>query len=215
MKTRQKGWGRRWFGVPIIACALIYQAHLSFAQSHQPTDEEAYSKIMPFSIPDLQAFAAAFPDSKLRAYVEETMSLLTTLDEIRSGKIEPKCTIPFSALGHWEDGSSVWDTYRRVSPDRGTAGWFHKGNVAGVFYPIAGAGLSISLGHNGQPLWPTGDGSVWGIDSDVLVWLFPGLKVRTQGPLLFAVIYNRGLVCLSGTGTLVFHDEGDREISIK
>ncbi len=190
-------------------------AQMSLAQSQRSPEEEAYSKIKPFSIPDLRAFSAAFPASQFHEGVEETISLLATLDSIRSGKIKPKCTIPFAALGHWNDGTSVWDNYRHVSPDREAAGWFRQGNTAGIFNPIAGAGHSISMGNNGMPIWPAGDGSVWGVESDNLVWMFPGLKVRTQGRLLLGVIYNRGLVCLSGTGTLVFHDEGDREVTIK
>jgi hypothetical protein len=182
---------------------LICQAHLSLAQLQQPPENEAYSKIKPFSIPDLHAFAAAFPNSNFRGGVDETISVLTTLDAIRSGKIKPKCTIPFTALGHWKDGSSVWDNYREVSPDREAAGWFHKENTAGIFCPIAGACRSISLGNNGLPRWPAGDGSVWGFDTADLVWAFPGLKLRTQGRLLLGVIYSKGLVCLSGTGTLV------------
>ena len=192
---------------------LLFVFNVAYAQS---AEEEAYSKIKPCSITDLHAFAAAFPDSKKHADIEEAISLLTTLDSIRSGKTKPKCTIPFAALGHWDDGTSVWDNYRQVSPDREAAGWFHKGGVSGIFNPIAGAGHSISLGNNGMPLWPAGDGSVWGVDSDKLTWLFPGLKVRTQGRLILGVIYNRGLVCLRGTGTLVFHDaHGDREVIIK
>jgi hypothetical protein len=101
----------------------------------------------------------------------------------------------------------VWDDYNRASPKREAAGWFQSNNAAGIFNPVMGAGHSIPVGSDGRPLWPTGDGSVRGINSGGgIVWLFPGLKFRTRGVLVLGVIAQRGLVCLSGTGSLIYVD---------
>jgi hypothetical protein len=198
----------------VISFVFFSQEQNAFAQ--QQSENEVYSKIKPFSIPDLKAFLVAFPDSKSRDSVNEAITLLSTLDDIRSGKVKPKLVIPFTALGHWSDGSSVWENYRQVSPDREAAGWFCKTNgMAGIFNPLAGAGHGISVGNNGRPLWPTGDGSIWGVDSSDLVTWFPGIKVRTQGRLKFGVISDKGLVYLSGSGTIVFVDGGNKEVDIK
>ena len=71
------------------------------------------------------------------------------------------------------------------------------------------------MGNNGKPLWPTGEGSIWGVESEDLVQWFPGLKIQTQGRMLFGVIQSKGLVCLQGTGTVVFVNEHDRQLNIK
>lgn len=202
-----------------IGMALVLTCWTFYAIGQEPAavpaDQDAYSKLRLFSLSDLRSFATAYPTSDKHDFVLESMSMLSKLEGIRAGKIVPKYIIPFSALGHWDDGSSVWQNYRDVSPDREAAGWFYRNHTSGIFCPIATACHRISMGNGGRPLWPAGDGSVWGVESEDLVQWFPGLKIRTQGRMIFGVVQGKGLVCLQGTGTIVFVNEHDRQLTIK
>jgi hypothetical protein len=189
----------------LFAIAPVRQAVAQNTQSVQKSPEEqAWLSIQPFDIPGLQTFVAKFPDSKFKQSADDTIALLTKFESIRSGKVKPACEIKFDSLGKYDDGEPAWTYFKRASPARGAAGFFRSGNTAGIFMPVA-RWDSISFGNNGQPRWPAGDGSVWGIDSgDAVLWFIPGLKFQTHGKLFLGVIADRGLVCLSGSGSLIF-----------
>jgi hypothetical protein len=186
----------------------------AFAQTKDSPEDAAYAKLKPGSLSDLKDYADKFPSGKNHASVIDAISVLEDFEKIRAKATTPKCEISFSTLGKWNDGGSVWENYKKVSPAVEGAGFFTTGTTAGIFSPIAGTGHTISFGNSGFPLWPAGDGSIWGIDSPgKVLWLFPGLKIQTKERTLIGVIGDRGLVCLRGSGTLTLVDENGREVT--
>jgi hypothetical protein len=210
---------RAFAGLSSRAIAFAFFALLSceysWAQnsSRPAADEKAYFELRPFSIEDLRGYIAAYPGGKYASDAQNAIKLLSDFEAIRSGSTKPGCEIKFEALGHYNDGTPAWDNASKANPERGAAGFFVSGNAAGIFTPIPGKGLSIRFGNSQRPVWPAGDGSIWGIDSGGnVIWLYPGVKVQTQGKLLLGVIADRGIVCISGVGSIIYADGTTIEI---
>ncbi|HEY1932508.1 MAG TPA: hypothetical protein VGG99_10890 [Acetobacteraceae bacterium] len=173
----------------------------------QTPDQTAFFNIQAFSIKDLQDFVAAYPNSQYVSDAQGAIALLSDFDAIRKRTKPPGCEIKFADLGHYNDGTPAWANASKVNPKRGASGFFISGNSAGIFSPVPGKGLSVWLGNNQMPVWPAGDGSIWGIDTDGnTVWLYPGLKIQTHSRVLLGVIADRGIVCISGMGSLIYTD---------
>jgi hypothetical protein len=193
--------------VAAVASVVIQTAAIAPSRAAEAPDQTAYSNIQPFSIKDLQDFVAAYPNSQYVSSAQGAIKLLTDFDAIRKRTKQPGCEIKFADLGHYNDGTPAWKNATDVNPKRGASGFFISRNSAGIFNPVPGKGLSVWLGNNQMPVWPAGDGSIWGIDTDGnTVWLYPGLKIQTHSRVLLGVIADRGIVCISGTGSLIYAD---------
>lgn len=193
--------------VAALGCGVMPGAGIVPSQAAETPDQAAYFNIQPFPIKDLQDFVAAYPNSHYVSDARGAIRLLTDFDAIRKRTKQPACEIKFTDLGHYKDGTPAWKNATNVNPKRGASGFFISGNSAGIFNPVPGKGLGVWLGNNQMPVWPAGDGSIWGIDTDGnTLWLYPGLKIKTHSRVLLGVIADRGIVCISGTGSLIYTD---------
>ena len=167
-----------------------------------PAEEIEWRQVDGLDPASLEAFLERFPMGQHAQKAQLFLSFHRKIEALQNQREKPEFVIPFSEFGE------RWKSWQSRRPERSTLGIFAKQNATGAslgfFSPLGGTNR-LSFDELGNPVAPTGDGSVIAFRTNgfLFSWV-DSIALQTPGdePLYFAVIRNLGLAYLHGRGTV-------------
>ncbi len=199
----------------LILCASIFQQGIAQNTKRGTQEAKAWEAVNSLERQSLQNFLKQFPDGEFAKSANLANELGERIDSIRESKVIPDFTIPFDMLG------AKWIAWQKRFPQIGVLGCYAKAVTViideneqtdseyGCFFPAFSGGKTPRLRNlppdeMGVPGCPTGEGSILAFRTDGVKYPFTrkDLQIETAGDsvVFFAVIRNKGLIHLKGTG---------------